>query len=225
LREIKPLGLSDAMVFILLLAMGGTSVSVQSRGIWKVGWPPLKSGACRGAYSVNNEKNEGEPMSVGPSNSGGGREILELERDQLVIELCRPKQPRLRVLVVEDEPDAQTLLRFILEPKYEVITASSGEEMRRQLEAHPERVSLVLMDLKLEGDEDGVTLTRNLRNESRWKGIPIVALTACATGDDLRRAVEAGCDDYVPKPFYRRQLTALVERLIDNSQRSEVSGS
>jgi two-component system, cell cycle response regulator DivK len=186
---------------------------------------PLISDARRGVNSVRNEKDQGDPMSVGSSNSGSGREILELERDQLVVELCRPKQPRLRVLVVEDEPDAQTLLRFILEPKYEVITASSGEEMRRQLEAHPERVSLVLMDLKLEGDEDGVTLTKHLRNESRWKGIPIVALTACATGDDLRRAVEAGCDDYIPKPFYRKQLTALVERLIDNSQRSEVSGS
>ncbi len=200
-------------------------MSVQSRGDGEVGWRRLNSDAQRGAYSVHNEKNQGESMSVGPSNSGNGREILELERDQLVVELCRPKQPRLRVLVVEDEPDAQTLLRFILEPKYEVITASSGEEMRRQLEAHPERVSLVLMDLKLEGGEDGVTLTKHLRNESRWKGIPIIALTACATGDDLRRAVEAGCDDYVPKPFYRRQLTALVERLIDNSQRSEVSGS
>ena len=194
-------------------------------GGWLGGVAAVNSDARRGANSVHNEKDQGDPMSVGPSNSGSGREILELERDQLVVELCRPKQPRLRVLVVEDEPDAQTLLRFILEPKYEVITASSGEEMRRQLEAHPERVSLVLMDLKLEGDEDGVTLTKHLRNESRWKGIPIVALTACATGDDLRRAVEAGCDDYVPKPFYRKQLTALVERLIDNSQRSEVSGS
>ena len=199
-------------------------MSVANEGGWLAGWQPLNSDARRGANSVRNEKDEGDPMSVG-SNNSSGREILELERDQLVVELCRPKQPRLRVLVVEDEPDAQTLLKFILEPKYEVITASSGEEMRRQLEAHPERVSLVLMDLKLEGDEDGVTLTRHLRNESRWKGIPIVALTACATGDDLRRAIEAGCDDYVPKPFYRRQLTALVERLIDNAQRSEVSGS
>src|SRR5580704_10680761 len=180
------------------------------KGGYGQGYGPLHSEAQRGVNSVQGKKDEGESMSVGPSNSGGGREILELERDQLVIELCRPKQPRLRVLVVEDEPDAQTLLRFILEPKYEVITASSGEEMRRQLEAHPERVSLVLMDLKLEGGEDGVTLTKHLRKESRWKGIPIVALTACATGDDLRRAVEAGCDDYVPKPFYRRQLTALV---------------
>jgi CheY-like chemotaxis protein len=174
---------------------------------------------------VHNEKDKGNPMSVGSSNSGGSHEIMELERDQLVVELCRVKRPRLRVLVVEDEPDAQTLLRFILEPKYEVITASSGEEMRRQLDAHSERVSLVLMDLKLEGDEDGVTLTRHLRSESRWKGIPIVALTACATGDDLRRAVDAGCDDYVPKPFYRKQLTALVERLIENSREIESSGS
>ncbi len=174
---------------------------------------------------MHNEKDQGDPMGVGSSNSGGGREIRELERGQWVVELCRTKQPRLRVLVVEDEPDAQTLLRFILEPRYEVITASSGEEMRRQLEAYPERLSLVLMDLKLEGDEDGVTLTRHLRGEDRWKGIPIVALTACSTGDDLRRAIEAGCDDYVPKPFYRKQLTALVERLIDNSQRCEDSGS
>ncbi len=163
-------------------------------------------------------------MSVGSSNSGSGREIRDRERDQLVVELFRPKYPRLRVLVVEDEPDAQTLLRFILEPRYEVITASSGEEMRRQLEANPERLSLVLMDLKLEGEEDGVTLTKHLRSESRWKGIPIVALTACATGDDLRRAIEAGCDDYVPKPFYRKQLTALVERLIDNSRQPDGSG-
>lgn len=164
-------------------------------------------------------------MSVSSSNSGGGREIVELERGPLVVGLCRPKQPRPRVLVVEDEPDAQTLLKFILQPKYEVVTASSGEEMRRQLEAHPERLSLVLMDLKLEGDEDGVMLTRHLRGEARWKAIPIVALTACATGDDLRRAVEAGCDDYVPKPFYRKQLVALVDRLVDNSGRVDDSGS
>jgi CheY-like chemotaxis protein len=174
---------------------------------------------------VHKEKDQVDPMSVGSSNSGSGREIRELERDLLVTELYRPKQPRLRVLVVEDEPDAQTLLRFILEPRYEVITAASGEEMHRQLEAYPERLSLVLMDLKLEGGEDGVTLTKHLRGESRWKSIPIVALTACATGDDLRRALDAGCDDYVPKPFYRKQLTALVERLIDNSRQSEGSGA
>ena len=155
-----------------------------------------------------------EVLSVGLSNSGSGREPHELGREQFVAELCRNKQARPRVLVVEDEPDAQTLLKFILEPKYEVITAASGEQARRELESHPERISLVLMDLKLEGDEDGVMLTRHLRNEGRWRQIPIVALTACSTADDLRLALEAGCDDYIPKPFYRKQLLSLVERLI-----------
>jgi CheY-like chemotaxis protein len=173
---------------------------------------------------VHNNGDQGDTMSVGSSNGGGGREIREFAREQLVAELCRPKQARMQVLVVEDEPDAQTLLKFILEPKYEVICASSGAEMRRQLEAGSERLSLVLMDLKLEGEEDGVSLTKHLRSIDRWKNIPIVALTACATGDDLRRAVDAGCDDYVPKPFYRRQLTALVERLIENTEKLEESG-
>ncbi|HLK87443.1 MAG TPA: response regulator [Candidatus Binataceae bacterium] len=174
---------------------------------------------------MRNDKNQGESMGIGPSKTGGGRDVHELDRRQISIELYCPKQPRLRLLVVEDEPDAQTLLKFILEPKYEVLAAASGEEMRRLLQAHSEPISLVLMDLKLEGEEDGVMLTRQLRSDERWKSIPIVALTACATGDDLRRAVDAGCDDYVPKPFYRKQLTKLVERLLDNAQEPEVSGS
>ncbi len=158
-----------------------------------------------------------EDSSVGSVSTANAREISAREREQgAVAEICRAsaKRRRPRVLVVEDEPDAQTLLKFILEPKYEVVTASCGEEMRRQLDAHPEPVSLVLMDLKLDGPEDGVFLTKHLRGEMRWKEIPIVALTACATSEDLRRALEAGCDDYVPKPFYRRQLLALVEGLI-----------
>ena len=72
---------------------------------------------------MHNNGDQGDTMSVGSSNGGGGREIREFAREQLVAELCRPKQARMQVLVVEDEPDAQTLLKFILEPKYEVICA------------------------------------------------------------------------------------------------------
>jgi CheY-like chemotaxis protein len=162
---------------------------------------------------------QGKEDSENPtvSRASTAREINARQDETVVAEICRAsaKRRRPRVLVVEDEADAQTLLRFILEPKYEVLTASSGEEMRRQLEADPEPVSLVLMDLKLDGPEDGVFLTRHLRGEERWKAIPIVALTACATTEDLHRALAAGCDDYVPKPFYRRQLLALIEGLID----------
>jgi two-component system phosphate regulon response regulator PhoB len=134
--------------------------------------------------------------------------------DHLVAELCRPKQRPPRVLVVDDEPDARTLLKFILEPKYQVITAASADQARDALENDPEPMNLVLMDLKLDGGDNGVTLTRQLRGEDRWKDVPIVALTACSTAEDVQDALAAGCDDYVPKPFYRKQLLALIERLI-----------
>src|SRR5450755_1387125 len=110
------------MAFVLLSSIRGTSVSA---AIERGGFAALEfRRSARRRNFVHNDEDQGNPMSVGSSNCGSGREILELERDQLVVELCRVKQPRLRVLVVEDEPDAQTLLRFILEPKYEVITAS-----------------------------------------------------------------------------------------------------
>jgi DNA-binding response OmpR family regulator len=136
------------------------------------------------------------------------------EDGRLAAELCRPRQRLPRVLVVDDEPDARALLKFILEPKYQVITVASAAQAREALENDSEPLNLVLMDLKLDGGEDGVALTRQLRSEDRWKGVPIVAVTACSTADEVQNALEAGCDDYIPKPFYRKQLLALVERLL-----------
>lgn len=147
--------------------------------------------------SSRNQEREGEP-----------------EHDQLMAELSGTRQRPLRVLVVDDEPDARTLLRFILEPKYEVLTAASAAEVHDLLEGNLEPTSLVLMDLKLEGDEDGAALTRQLRTEDRWREVPIVALSACVSAEDVQNALAAGCNDYVPKPFYRKQLLALIKRLI-----------
>lgn len=153
-------------------------------------------------------------MSVESSNACVRRNTRDKRDESIVVEFHRAEKTRPRVLVVEDEPDAQTLVKFMLEPKYEVIAAATGEEMRQRLSALPDGVSLVLMDLKLEGEEDGVQLTRELRADERWKEIPIVALTACSTAEDVHRALEAGCEDYVPKPFYRKQIMALVERML-----------
>jgi DNA-binding response OmpR family regulator len=161
---------------------------------------------------LEREKIGGQMARVASSGHEKDRAI-KLD-DHLVAELCRPRQRPPRVLVVDDEPDARTLLKFILEPKYQVITVASATEAREALENDPEPMNLVLMDLKLDGGEDGVTLTRQLRGEDRWKEVPIVALTACSTAEDVQNALEAGCDDYIPKPFYRRQLLALIERLV-----------
>lgn len=86
------------------------------------------------------------------------------------------------------------------------------------LNAHPE-VSLILMDIELGSVEDGLSLTRSLRAEQRWMGIPIVALTAYATLEDGNRALEAGCNDFIAKPVSRNDLIAKIDALL--TQRAE----
>jgi CheY-like chemotaxis protein len=114
------------------------------------------------------------------------------------------------VLVVEDDESSQELMTALLRSRFEVLVADSGEEMRKQLEANGPRIRLLLMDLSLRGGEDGLMLTRFLRQQERWKNVPIIALTAHAMKEDGEKAIEAGCEAYVTKPFDHKKLTSLM---------------
>jgi CheY-like chemotaxis protein len=116
------------------------------------------------------------------------------------------------VLVVEDDVETQRFMGVLLGRRYDVLLASSGDELWRQLESSGGRVQLVLMDLSLKGREDGLELTRALRRHERWKSLPIVAVTAHAFPSDQANALNAGCDAYVEKPVENVRLLALVER-------------
>jgi two-component system, cell cycle response regulator DivK len=121
------------------------------------------------------------------------------------------------VLVVEDDVETQRFMSVLLGRRYEVLLASSGSELRQQLETDGGRVRLVLMDLSLKGGEDGLALTRALRQQERWKRLPIVAVTAHAFPSDRANALNAGCDAYVEKPIENVRLLSLVERLVNPS--------
>ena len=119
------------------------------------------------------------------------------------------------IIVVEDDPDTQAFMTAVLGRRYAVAIASTEAEARRELENRPGAPMLVLMDLSLAEGEDGAELTRRLRRDSRWAGLPIVALTAHATAADRDRALAAGCDDYVSKPIDRRKLFTLIDSLLN----------
>ncbi len=126
-----------------------------------------------------------------------------------------PEKPtRPCVLVVEDDVETQQFMSVLLGRRYEVLLASSGNELRRQLETNGGRVRLVLMDLSLKGGEDGLELARGLRLHERWKSVPIVAVTAHAFPSDRADAMKAGCDAYVEKPIENARLLALIERFV-----------
>lgn len=141
-----------------------------------------------------------------PPNDGSDPTVIERTTE------TPNSAPRLTLLVVEDDPDTQALMKALLGRHYEVATAASEEEFWSVLEGLTP--CLILMDVSLKGPQDGLTLTRQFRAEPRWNSIPVVALTAHVTTEDRERALEAGCAAYVSKPVDRRRLLELIGSLI-----------
>ncbi len=118
---------------------------------------------------------------------------------------------RMAILIVEDDPHSQLYFTKLLSGLYDTAVAASAREAWDLL--HDREFDLVLMDISLKGDEDGLSLTRRLRTESRFEKLPIVAVTAYAFPDDKRRALEAGCTDYLPKPVSSNDLHRKIAEL------------
>jgi len=117
-----------------------------------------------------------------------------------------------RILIVDDNAQNLKLARVILVGAgYEVRTAADAEEALETLATFVPQ--LILMDIQLPG-MDGLELTRRLKQHASWQAIVVVALTAYAMKGDEQRALEAGCDAYVPKPIDTRTLPAFVAKLL-----------
>ena len=111
-----------------------------------------------------------------------------------------------RVLVCDDEPQILRALKVILrDAGYEVVPASSGEEALDLAAVKPPAAAIV--DLMLP-DVDGVEVTERLRE---WSEMPIIVLSAVGEEEAKVRALGAGADDYVTKPFGPPELVARLE--------------
>jgi two-component system, cell cycle response regulator DivK len=113
-----------------------------------------------------------------------------------------------RILVVDDFPDGRQLLAEYLRFRgFDVVLATSGAEAI-DVAIHT-KPSAILMDLRMPG-MDGWEATRLLRANPATKDVMIIAVTAAALADDVRSALDAGCDAVVAKPY---DLTALADAL------------
>jgi len=116
------------------------------------------------------------------------------------------------ILVVEDQEDNRRIMRDLLASAgYEVIEAVTGEEGVAAAETH--RPDMILMDIQLPG-LDGYEATRRIKANPDLQHIPIIVVTSYALSGDDVKAYEAGCDDYVSKPFSPRELLAKIREYL-----------
>jgi len=116
------------------------------------------------------------------------------------------------ILVVEDQADNRQIIRDLLSAlDYELAEAENGVEALAAIAK--QKPDLILMDIQMP-IMDGYEATRRIKADPANKGIPIIAVTSYALSGDEQKAREAGCDDYVPKPYSPRQLLAKIRQYL-----------
>lgn len=123
---------------------------------------------------------------------------------------------KIRILIVEDNPDMRLILRWRLSKigDFEIQEASNGHEALEMITADPP--DCILMDLKMP-ILDGWEATRQIRAKEIERHVPIIAVTAQAMVYDEERALAAGCDAYVAKPItHNNQLAEKMVPFLPN---------
>ncbi len=116
------------------------------------------------------------------------------------------------ILVVEDQEDNRQILRDLLgNAGFDLVEAENGEQALAALAKR--RPDLILMDIQLP-IMDGYEATRRIRADPETKAIPIIAVTSYALTGDEAKALAAGCNAYVTKPYSPRALLAKVREYI-----------
>ncbi len=120
-----------------------------------------------------------------------------------------------KVLIVEDHPDlVDRLTRQLKRLGFAVISADNG--MRGVEKAITEKPDLILMDIMMPV-MDGREATRIIRSNKKTKNIPILATTAITEKSQLRECIEAGCNDYIIKPFTFEKLQCKIQDYIPSA--------
>ena len=128
-----------------------------------------------------------------------------------------------KVLVIEDDANnLDVAQRIIRAAGHEALAATDGAAGIEA--ARSQRPDAILVDLLLPR-VDGWTVTKTLREEAWAKEIPIIAVSALAMQQDRARAIEAGCDDFVSKPYAPAELRAVLARFLEDGGTPSVTGA
>lgn len=119
----------------------------------------------------------------------------------------------IHILVVDDDTEIRDLLqRFLTKEGFRVTTAAETREAREKMRAF--QFDLMVVDVMMPG-ENGLEFTRDLRSKS---AVPILMLTAMTETEARIEGLQAGADDYLPKPFEPRELVLRIQSILRRAQ-------
>ncbi len=120
-----------------------------------------------------------------------------------------------KILIADDEPNIVISLEFLLKREgYEVVVAHNGAEALERVRA--ERPDLAILDVMMPL-RNGLEVCQDLRQDSEFKDLRIMMLTAKGRDTEVSKGLALGADVYMTKPFSTRELLAKVKALIDRA--------
>jgi len=116
------------------------------------------------------------------------------------------------ILHIEDDDLTLTVTRLFLEDLYEVEQAKTSKEAMKIIKKG--NIDLILMDIALLSGKNGLELTQELKASKKYSQMPIIIVTSYAFDKDRKRSLEAGCDDFLTKPFPKANLREMIAKYI-----------
>ncbi|MDI6792828.1 MAG: response regulator [bacterium] len=124
--------------------------------------------------------------------------------------------PKKKILLVEDEANIVALVEMGLESyDYELLVVEDGETALEKV--HTDRPDLILLDVMLPGQLNGYEVCRRLKDNSKFKDIPVVILSARGQQAEIEKGYEVKADDYIVKPFSFYGLIEKIREMLEDN--------
>ncbi len=124
-----------------------------------------------------------------------------------------------KIIIVDDEASIRSFLeRFLALNLYKVKTFSGGKEAQKELFRSKNEYDLMLLDVNL-NNENGFDTAKIIKSKKEYKDFPIIFITGMAESDNIQKGFEAGCVDYICKPFDANELIMRINLHIELAER------
>ena len=119
-----------------------------------------------------------------------------------------------RLLIIEDDFENQKLLQYYLRKNFIADVCDSSESFSTKISGN--KYDIFLIDISLNGDENGLDITRRLREIKEYKNVPIVCISAHVFPKDKELAFESGVDEFLERPIDNQKMLDILIKVYKN---------